>query len=247
MRRLHALTDPRRHPQPLEPEYGVGGSSGGSGASLASGTSTLASGSDIGGSIRIPASFNGVVGFKPPHGRVPSGAAVQPRPVLPLRPDGADGGRLPAVREPAGRPGARRHRVAAAEAGAARAARRGGGDADRRLARPRRLAARRRGAPEHARLAMALRETRVRSSRRSTWSCRAPRGQRATAIHFHLGFGAWVASEAIEHGDAMTAYAKEFPRWAAEVSGGGSWLERSRSRASCTSPVGERAVASTTR
>jgi Asp-tRNA(Asn)/Glu-tRNA(Gln) amidotransferase A subunit family amidase len=56
---------------PWNPEYAVGGSSGGSGASLASGTSLLASGSDIGGSIRIPASFNGMVGFKPPYGRVP--------------------------------------------------------------------------------------------------------------------------------------------------------------------------------
>jgi len=56
---------------PWNPEVAVGGSSGGSGASLASGTSLLASGSDIGGSIRIPASINGVVGFKPPHGMVP--------------------------------------------------------------------------------------------------------------------------------------------------------------------------------
>jgi aspartyl-tRNA(Asn)/glutamyl-tRNA(Gln) amidotransferase subunit A len=56
---------------PWNPEYAVGGSSGGSGAALASGTATLASGSDIGGSIRIPAAFNGVVGFKPPFGRVP--------------------------------------------------------------------------------------------------------------------------------------------------------------------------------
>jgi Asp-tRNA(Asn)/Glu-tRNA(Gln) amidotransferase A subunit family amidase len=56
---------------PWNRAYAVGGSSGGSGASLASGTSLLASGSDIGGSIRIPASFNGVVGFKPPYGRVP--------------------------------------------------------------------------------------------------------------------------------------------------------------------------------
>jgi Asp-tRNA(Asn)/Glu-tRNA(Gln) amidotransferase A subunit family amidase len=48
-----------------------GGSSGGSGASLAAGSSILATGSDIGGSIRIPASMNGVVGFKPPWGRVP--------------------------------------------------------------------------------------------------------------------------------------------------------------------------------
>jgi Asp-tRNA(Asn)/Glu-tRNA(Gln) amidotransferase A subunit family amidase len=56
---------------PWNPEYGVGGSSGGTGASLAAGTSTLATGSDIGGSIRIPAAWNGVVGFKPPYGRVP--------------------------------------------------------------------------------------------------------------------------------------------------------------------------------
>jgi len=48
-----------------------GGSSGGSGAALAAGETVLATGSDIGGSIRIPASFCGVVGFKPPFGRVP--------------------------------------------------------------------------------------------------------------------------------------------------------------------------------
>ncbi|HEX6844964.1 MAG TPA: amidase [Actinomycetota bacterium] len=57
---------------PWNPEVAVGGSSGGSGASLASGTSTLASGSDIGGSLRIPASINGVVAYKAPHGRVPT-------------------------------------------------------------------------------------------------------------------------------------------------------------------------------
>ncbi len=56
---------------PWNLHYGVGGSSGGSGAALAAGTATLAGGSDIGGSIRIPASFNGVVGFKAPYGRVP--------------------------------------------------------------------------------------------------------------------------------------------------------------------------------
>jgi Asp-tRNA(Asn)/Glu-tRNA(Gln) amidotransferase A subunit family amidase len=59
---------------PFNPEVSVGGSSGGSGAALAAGTTTLASGSDIGGSIRVPASFNGVVGFKPPYGRVPQDA-----------------------------------------------------------------------------------------------------------------------------------------------------------------------------
>ena len=42
---------------PWNPDFGVGGSSGGTGASLAAGTSTLATGSDIGGSIRIPASI----------------------------------------------------------------------------------------------------------------------------------------------------------------------------------------------
>lgn len=48
-----------------------GGSSGGAGAALAAGSATLATGSDIGGSIRIPAACCGVVGYKPPHGRNP--------------------------------------------------------------------------------------------------------------------------------------------------------------------------------
>lgn len=56
---------------PWNPEFSTGGSSGGSGAALAAGSTTLATGSDIGGSIRIPAAFCGVVGFKPPYGRVP--------------------------------------------------------------------------------------------------------------------------------------------------------------------------------
>ncbi|MBS1879256.1 MAG: amidase [Actinobacteria bacterium] len=49
----------------------VGGSSGGSAAALAAGTTPLATGTDLGGSIRAPACLAGVVGFKPPHGRVP--------------------------------------------------------------------------------------------------------------------------------------------------------------------------------
>ncbi len=57
---------------PWNTECTPGGSSGGSGAALASGTATLATGSDIGGSIRIPASLCGVVGYKPPYGRVPA-------------------------------------------------------------------------------------------------------------------------------------------------------------------------------
>jgi Asp-tRNA(Asn)/Glu-tRNA(Gln) amidotransferase A subunit family amidase len=48
-----------------------GGSSGGSGAALAAGTATLATGTDIGGSIRIPAALCGIAGYKPPYGRNP--------------------------------------------------------------------------------------------------------------------------------------------------------------------------------
>ncbi len=49
-----------------------GGSSGGSGAALAAYICPLATGSDGGGSIRVPAAFCGVYGIKPTHGRVPS-------------------------------------------------------------------------------------------------------------------------------------------------------------------------------
>ncbi|MBK0420068.1 amidase [Leucobacter sp. CSA1] len=56
---------------PFNTDFTPGGSSGGSGAALAAGSTMLATGSDIGGSIRIPASFCGVIGFKPPFGRVP--------------------------------------------------------------------------------------------------------------------------------------------------------------------------------
>lgn len=56
---------------PWNRDYSTGGSSGGSGGALAAGTTTLANGSDIWGSIRMPASCCGVFGFKPPYGRVP--------------------------------------------------------------------------------------------------------------------------------------------------------------------------------
>ena len=48
-----------------------GGSSGGSAAALAAGATTIATGSDSAGSIRQPASQCGIVGYKPPYGRMP--------------------------------------------------------------------------------------------------------------------------------------------------------------------------------
>jgi Asp-tRNA(Asn)/Glu-tRNA(Gln) amidotransferase A subunit family amidase len=52
--------------------FNAGGSSGGSAAAVADGMAALAQGTDGGGSIRIPASFSGVVGFKASFGRIPS-------------------------------------------------------------------------------------------------------------------------------------------------------------------------------
>ena len=57
---------------PWNMDYTPGGSSGGSCAALAAGFTTLALGSDMGGSIRIPSAMCGLYGFKPPFGRVPT-------------------------------------------------------------------------------------------------------------------------------------------------------------------------------
>lgn len=60
----------------------AGGSSTGAGISAADGTSDISIGSDTGGSIRIPASLNGVVGFKPTAKRVPLQGAFPLSPSL---------------------------------------------------------------------------------------------------------------------------------------------------------------------
>ena len=78
---LHGLTFTKawgvtRNPWNLA--YGVGGSSGGSGAALAAGMTTIATGSDMGGSVRLPCAFNGCYGFKPPFGRISTELPLSP-------------------------------------------------------------------------------------------------------------------------------------------------------------------------
>lgn len=63
---------------PWDLERSAGGSSGGSGAALAAGMVPLCTGSDGGGSIRIPAAVNGLTGMKPSLGRVPAGGPNPP-------------------------------------------------------------------------------------------------------------------------------------------------------------------------
>ena len=63
------LGDACRNPWNIERT--PGGSSGGAAAALAAGLCTLSTGSDGGGSIRIPSSFSGLFGIKPTQGRVP--------------------------------------------------------------------------------------------------------------------------------------------------------------------------------
>jgi amidase len=56
---------------PYAPDRSAGGSSGGAAAALAAGLLAIADGSDMGGSLRNPASFCNVVGFRPTIGRIP--------------------------------------------------------------------------------------------------------------------------------------------------------------------------------
>ena len=62
-------TGPVRNP--WDPSRSAGGSSSGSGALVAAGDVDIATGGDQGGSIRLPASYSGIVGHKPTHGLVP--------------------------------------------------------------------------------------------------------------------------------------------------------------------------------
>lgn len=68
---------------PWHLDRSAGGSSGGAAAALAAGMVPIADGSDLGGSLRNPASFNGVVGLRPSPGLVPSWPAGDPWDPLP--------------------------------------------------------------------------------------------------------------------------------------------------------------------
>ncbi len=63
---------------PWNTEKSVAGSSGGAAAALAAGQTWLATGSDLGGSLRTPASFCSVVGLRPSPGRVARGPTTEP-------------------------------------------------------------------------------------------------------------------------------------------------------------------------
>ena len=63
---------------PFDTTRGPGGSSGGASAALAAGMVPLATGSDGGGSIRIPSACCGLAGLKPSLGRVPAGGPTPP-------------------------------------------------------------------------------------------------------------------------------------------------------------------------
>jgi amidase len=78
---LSSLHGPTRNPR--DPERSAGGSSGGDAAAVSSGMAVIGLGSDYGGSIRVPASWCGVLGFRPTTGLVPRAPVLPPRDFAP--------------------------------------------------------------------------------------------------------------------------------------------------------------------
>ena len=220
---------------PWNPRYGVGGSSGGSGAALAAGTTTLASGSDIGGSIRIPASFNGVVGFKPPYGRVPCDppfnldtychcgplartvadcalyenvlAGPDPSDNVSLRPKYV----LPDAFDPSGLRVALSPDLGWAVDPEVRANTLAVGEALRRAG-------------------VTVDEVDLVVPRDDVMA--------ATAIHFRAMFADWIARTAAAHPDEVCAYAVDMARWCDEVAGERSYADGLELEARLYAPVG---------
>src|SRR3954471_12458500 len=223
---------------PWNPRYGVGGSSGGSGAALAAGTTTLASGSDIGGSIPAPAAFNGGAGFKPPYGRVPQAAPFNLDTYChcgPLARTVADTALYENVLA-------------------------GPDPADIVSLRPKYVLPSDFDGVEGMRLAVSVDldgswpvDPEVRANTFAGADARRDAGavvdevavdvpnelvMRAAAIHFRLGFGAWIAAEAAAHPDEVTAYAAAFGREMAEEAADGALLEKLEIEARLYAPVG---------
>jgi amidase/aspartyl-tRNA(Asn)/glutamyl-tRNA(Gln) amidotransferase subunit A len=222
---------------PHNPQLSVGGSSGGSAASLAAGTSALASGSDIAGSIRMPAAACGVVGFKPPYGRVPVDPPYNLDTYCHCGPlartvgdcalyenvlAGPDPGDITTLRETVVLPdsfeGVSGMRVALSVDLGDWAV-----DDD---VRANTLA-----------VAQALRDA---GAIIEEVDLRVPRKDvmRAIAIHFHHGFAADIAADVDAHPDLVTPYVTDFLRWAREVSDGASYMTGLGLEAQLYAPVG---------
>jgi Asp-tRNA(Asn)/Glu-tRNA(Gln) amidotransferase A subunit family amidase len=222
---------------PWNPAFAVGGSSGGSGAALAAGTTILASGSDIGGSIRIPASFNGVVGFKPPYGRVPQD------PPFNLDTYCHCGPMARTVADCA----LYQNQIA------------GPDPLDIVSLRPKLLLPEQFDGIEGRRIALSVDlgswpvDPEVRANTLAVGDAlRAagatvdevdlvvPRAEvdRALAIHFHVGFADWIGEQAREYPELVTTYAADVVRWCGELAAGHSFAEKLEIEARLYAPVG---------
>lgn len=80
---ISGLYGTTRNPRDLE--LSAGGSSGGDAAAVAGGLAPIGLGSDLGGSIRVPAAFCGVCGLRATSGRIPNTSALAPRDGTPVR------------------------------------------------------------------------------------------------------------------------------------------------------------------